>query len=417
MSTSKSEAKIRKPPKPWYKYKEQRVLVMVGTLTLIFCVAEIVFGIMVNSLALVSDAFHMLSDVLSLIVAFISIQLSRGAHTDNKTYGWVRAEVLGGLTNGVFLVAVCIFICLEAIQRFVQPEVVDNPLVIVYVGAGGLAVNLIGMVLFASHRSMGGHGGHSHGHSHGHAHSHGDKNKKNKEQKDNKEHKHKEKEHKHKETEHKHEEGESEHHEDPDHIDQEKEEEHTEKKGNANLHAIFLHFLGDALGSIGAIVTGIFIRFSTWDHRYYADPFLSIVFSLIILKGAVPLVKHCLYILMQSVPKNIDLSEIKSLLKNVDGVLSVHDLHVWQLSDSKHVATLHITIEHESDFPRISSLIQKIFHKHGVHSTTVQPEYVTLAGDEKPAVRCNVPCQSLSCRKDMCCDTEENLVAPLIDHY
>ena len=68
----------------------------------------------------------MLSDVLSLAVAFISIQLSRGAHSDNKTYGWVRAEVLGGLTNGVFLIAVTIFICLEAIQRFIEPEGKSN---------------------------------------------------------------------------------------------------------------------------------------------------------------------------------------------------------------------------------------------------------------------------------------------------
>jgi zinc transporter 1 len=123
---------------------------------------------MVHSLALVADSFHMLNDVMSLIVALYAIKLASRQTTSPKySYGWQRAEILGALINGVFLLALCLSIFLEAVQRFFEPQHISQPILILVVGSAGLASNLVGLVLF-----------HDHGHSHGdsetlkHPHSH-----------------------------------------------------------------------------------------------------------------------------------------------------------------------------------------------------------------------------------------------------
>lgn len=113
-------------------------------------------GYAVHSLALVADSFHMLNDVLSLCVGLWAVRVANTGSSKMYTYGWQRAETLGALVNGVFLVALCLSIFLEAIQRFVEPQVVSNPKLVLIVGCLGLASNILGLFLF-----------HDHGHSHG----------------------------------------------------------------------------------------------------------------------------------------------------------------------------------------------------------------------------------------------------------
>ena len=80
-----------------------------------------------HSLALVADSFHMLNDVLSLCVGLWAVRVANTGSSKMYTYGWQRAETLGALVNGVFLVALCLTIFLDAIERFVEPQVVTNP--------------------------------------------------------------------------------------------------------------------------------------------------------------------------------------------------------------------------------------------------------------------------------------------------
>jgi zinc transporter 1 len=116
--------------------------------------------------------------VISLLVGLWAVKVAN-QRTNSKqyTYGWQRAETLGALVNGVFLVALCLSIFLEAIQRFVEPQEVSHPKLILIVGSLGLASNIIGLFLFHDHGHS--HGGHSHGHDahseaeEGHAHDHG----------------------------------------------------------------------------------------------------------------------------------------------------------------------------------------------------------------------------------------------------
>ena len=87
------------------------------TLTASFFIVEIVVGYVTNSMALVADSFHMLSDVVSLLVGYIALRYSRvGQQTGRYTFGWARAEVLGALVNAVFLVALCFSILVEALK-------------------------------------------------------------------------------------------------------------------------------------------------------------------------------------------------------------------------------------------------------------------------------------------------------------
>ena len=130
-------------------------------LTSSFFLVEISVGYVTNSMALVADSFHMLSDVASLLVGFLALRYSTlGKRTHKYTFGYVRSEVLGALVNAVFLVALCFSIFVESMKRLVIAEAVDNPILVLIVGSVGLFVNIIGLFLFHQHGHS--HGGHSH---------------------------------------------------------------------------------------------------------------------------------------------------------------------------------------------------------------------------------------------------------------
>ncbi len=104
--------------------------------------AEAIGGYLSNSLALLSDAGHMFTDVAALALALFAVRFAARPATANKTYGFYRLEILAALVNGVALIALSVLICFEAYQRFRQPEVVQG-WTLVYIASGGLVVNLV----------------------------------------------------------------------------------------------------------------------------------------------------------------------------------------------------------------------------------------------------------------------------------
>ena len=133
-----------------------------------FFLVEIIVGYATNSMALVADSFHMLSDIMSLTIGFFALRYSkRNQRTERNTFGWQRAEVLGALVNAVFLIALCFSILVESLKRIAEPEEITNPVLVLIVGAIGLVVNVIGLILFHRHGHGHSHGGGDHGHSHG----------------------------------------------------------------------------------------------------------------------------------------------------------------------------------------------------------------------------------------------------------
>ncbi|KDR76836.1 hypothetical protein GALMADRAFT_30373, partial [Galerina marginata CBS 339.88] len=320
-------------------------------------------GYAVGSLALVADSFHMLNDIISLIIALYAIKLTSGPHTNDPrySYGWHRAEILAALVNGVFLLALCVSIFLEAISRFFTTPDIDNPKLVAIVGAWGLASNFVGLILF--------HGEFcslwtqlnpkfinpsEHDHDHGSA-PHSPLSSTT----------------------------------DPSDVLAATSREYPtddfsdttpllqarKPAKSMNMQALILHVIGDALGNVGVIATGLIIWKTNWSFKYYCDPVISLFITLIIFSTAMPLVKRTSFILLQGVPTTVSLDEVRNAILKVNGVDSLHELHVWQLSENKIVASVHVRAGRDKDFMPVAVEIRKALHRRGIHSCTIQPEY------------------------------------------
>lgn len=141
---------------------------------------------------------------------------------------------------------------------------------------------------------------------------------------------------------------------------------------NLNLHGVFLHLLGDALGSLGAIAAGVIMAFTKW---YYADTIVSIFIALIIIFSSVNLVNHAVNVLLEGVPHGICSEEITFAIQKIPGVVEVHDLHIWALTSGIESLSAHILIED----PYQGDLILKDIHtmlgdKFNINHVTVQLE-------------------------------------------
>lgn len=109
------------------------------------------------------------------------------------------------------------------------------------------------------------------------------------------------------------------------------------------------------------------------------DPALSIVLVILILNSVWPLLRESALILLQTVPTHIQIDAIqKRLLENVDGVLAVHEFHVWQLAGDRIIASAHIRCRNLSEYMKIAEKVKEFFHNEGIHSTTIQPEFLEI---------------------------------------
>ncbi|ODO07351.1 solute carrier family 30 (zinc transporter), member 1 [Cryptococcus wingfieldii CBS 7118] len=484
--------------------RQARIKTLLAIDTLFFFI-ELITGYAVGSLALVADSFHMLNDVLSLVVALYTIKLATSPSSAANSYGWQRAEILGALINSVFLVALCVSIGLEAVGRIVTPPEISNAQLIVFVGSLGLLSNIVGLFLFHDHGHS--HGGHSHGaialpggdvdaneetplirddvselyqhpaqtraqvietaqefgygstqvassfdssamgksplSAHGRAPSasrrsnrasisrpHGRMNSttrpipgqnadllpvgaevsstgsstvvdagKPKDHSSASDHSHAG--HSHAEGEHDHAHDHGKMAKNVDDAEAGHSHGHGHSHGSMNMRGVFLHVLGDALGNVGVIAAGLVIWFFEGRWTLYFDPGVSLVITCIIFSSALPLCKSASYILLQGVPSHVSLDAVRQSIVDVDGVDSVHELHIWQLSESTVVASVHVLIEHGKDYMEVASGIREKMHSHGIHSVTIQPEFYDEA--DTSAEACLIRCPPGDCEGDTCC--------------
>jgi cobalt-zinc-cadmium efflux system protein len=232
-------------------------------LVLVIMVAEVVGGILSNSLALMSDAGHMLTDALALGLSLFAISLARRPATPTRTYGYHRAEIMAALANGTLLILISVFIFYEAYRRFFETPVVKSPLMLIVAGIG-LVANLIGMFLL--------------------------------------------------------------------------------RKGSRqsiNVRAAFWHVIGDTLSSVGVIIAGVIIFFTGW---YIADPILAVVIGVVILWGAVRIVRESADILLESVPGHVQVEKLKAAVKSIPGVEDLHDVHIWTITSGIYALSAHLSI-------------------------------------------------------------------------
>ncbi|MDR9794300.1 cation diffusion facilitator family transporter [Aeribacillus pallidus] len=267
------------------------LLITVGILLL-----EFFGGLMTNSLALLSDSGHMLSDASSLALSLIAIWFAAKPASPNKTYGFYRFEILAALFNGVTLFVIAGFIIWEAVQRFYNPPTVARGSMMLIASIGLFANLLSAWVLMRK----------------------------------------------------------------------------GDVKHNVNVRSAYLHVIGDALGSVGAIAAGFIMWLFGW---YIADPIISILVALLILKGAWGVLKHSIHILMEGTPVTIDQNEVKKALKSIEGVKDVHDLHIWTITSGLDSLSCHILIEDHQDSQKVlQAAIHMIEEKFKILHTTIQIE-------------------------------------------
>ncbi len=265
-------------------------------IVLAIMVAEVVGGILSNSLALVGDAGHMLVDALALALSLAAMTMARRPATLTRTYGYHRMEILAALTNGITVGLVSFYIFYEAYHRFLEPPSVKSTLML-SVAIVGLVGNLATILLLrrGSHISL-------------------------------------------------------------------------------NIKAAFWHVIGDTISSVGVIAAAIIIWLTGWS---VADPIIAVVIGLIILWGAVGLIRESVHILAEAVPKHIQVERVVEVLKKISGVESVHDIHVWTITSGIHALSAHLLIEDQSVSQSgeiIEAVNQSLARDFNITHTTLQLE-------------------------------------------
>jgi cation diffusion facilitator family transporter len=324
-------------------YKKQqdeaiKKLTWVCVICTIFMIIEIIGGYLANSIAIMSDAAHLLSDLLGFVISIISIYISRKVAKNHMSYGYHRAEIIGALVSIVLIWALTIWLLYEATLRIINTPQVDG-LIMIIISVIGFSFNVIMGVVLAKSGVPHSHGLHSHGHDHDHDHDH------------------------HNEHEHQYDSSDEE-------IALHDEDDHEHKNTNVNLRASFIHVLGDALQNVGVLIAGVIIflfpRFSI------ADPICTYIFSIIVGLTTIRILKDCIFVLMEGSPVDIDIEELEKDLKEIKGVKEIHDLHVWSLSMGKISLSCHICCDDpQKTLKKAKKMIAK---KYKIDHITIQVE-------------------------------------------
>jgi cobalt-zinc-cadmium efflux system protein len=270
-------------------------LVLTGTIA----VAEAVGGYITNSLALMSDAGHMLTDISALGLSLLALWFSGKPADLKKTYGYYRMEILSALLNGMLLLGITVIILVEAWERFRTPaEVRLGPMAVV--ATIGLLANLGALAFLHRTHSM-------------------------------------------------------------------------------NVRGAFLHVLGDALSSVGVLLGAGVMYLTGW---YMVDPLISVLISVVIVVGALKLVRDAVDVLLEAVPSHVDLSLVKQMLLKVQGVRDVHDLHVWTIASGMYALSAHLVVQDpmvRNNDEILTATKHELFDRFGIDHTTIQIESETYA--------------------------------------
>ncbi|BCS30398.1 putative di-, tri-valent inorganic cation transporter [Aspergillus puulaauensis] len=147
---------------------------------------------------------------------------------------------------------------------------------------------------------------------------------------------------------------------------------------------VLLHVLGDAANNLGVMIAALVIWLTQYEARFYADPATSLGIAAMIMLSSIPLVRQSGLILLESAPNGLDHADVKHDLEKIPGIVAVHELHIWRLSQHKILASVHVAISDHSvsEFSSLTSIIKQCFHAYGIHSVTVQPEAATPINTE-----------------------------------
>ncbi|NWH59488.1 ZNT4 protein, partial [Geococcyx californianus] len=267
-------------------------LALAALLYLLFMTGELVGGYVANSLAIMTDALHMLTDLSGIILTLLALWLSAKSPTKRFTFGFHRLEVLSAIISVLLVYILMAFLLYEAVQRTIHMDYEINGDIMLITAAVGVAVNLImGFLLNQS--------GHLHSHSHSHPHSH---------------------------------------------VPQSNAPNAAHSHGHSSLavRAAFVHALGDLVQSIGVLVAAYIIRFK--PEYKIADPICTYIFSILVVLTTVRILRDTGVIILEGVPRHLNIDRIKEDLMKIEDVYSIEDLNVWSLTAGKTAAVVHLQL-------------------------------------------------------------------------
>lgn len=272
-------------------------------LTLAFVIVEAAAGYFANSLALLTDAAHNITDVIALGLSWFAIRITAQPANARKTYGYHRAGILVALVNSTTLVLISLGIFYEAYRRFISPPEVQAG-ILIGVGLIAVVINLVTALLV-----------------------------------------------------------------------------HRGSDTDLNLRSAFVHLMGDVISTVGAVMAGVLIYFTGAN---WLDPLVSVLIGFLILYNAWGILRETIEILLESTPGDVDIKKMVRDITGVEGVLGVHDLHVWSLTRnlrtmSAHILTEDITISAGRKIQdRINELV---YHRYNIAHATLQLECVDCDPD------------------------------------
>ncbi|KAH7468863.1 hypothetical protein KRP22_011543 [Phytophthora ramorum] len=344
--------------------RAQRKLQLACLCSLLFMCAEIVGGFLAGSLAIMTDAAHLLSDVAGFCISLFAIWVGTLPASGRLSFGFQRAEVIGAVTSVLViwvLTGVLVYAAVERFMECLQPnpkEHVNGKLMFI-VACIGLFVNLILMQILGHGHSHGGGGGH--GHSHGgedHGHAHGDSSSASSSDEEGHGHSHA---HGHGHSHGGHGHGDLENGKAPKPA--------KKKLENLNIQAAYIHALGDFIQSVGVCAAGGLIWYKPeWQ---IADPIATFIFSILVLATTIGIVRDSIHVLMEGTPDGIHADEIERGLRHCPSVVAVHDLHIWSLSAGLPSLSVHLVSD---DAETALHGAQRFLMSKGITHTTIQIE-------------------------------------------
>jgi cobalt-zinc-cadmium efflux system protein len=273
---------------------DARVLKITGWLTGVYFIIELALGFYSQSVAVISDAFHTFSAVGGILIAFIATKISRKVATKYATFGFKRAEIIGALLNGVFLLFMAFYVLYMGYMRLGQEFDLPTGIMLIAAG-GGLITEIISFKLI-----------------------------------------------------------------------------YKKQKGNLNMQGAYWHIMQTFVGSILIIIAAAVIYFTGWTK---IDPILGMAFGVVLLWASYKIIKDVLDILMQTVPKNIDVDDIKNSLLEIDGVKSVNHPHAWVLTSGKNIFSAHLQMNDLSKSEEtLNQATQLLKEKYQFYFSTLQIE-------------------------------------------
>lgn len=279
--------------------KSVKLLILSFAINMLLSVAEIIGGIISGSVSLIGDALHNTSDAFSILIAVIAFKIGNKKASAKYTYGFKRAEIIGGFVNLILLFISGCYLLVEGIERLINPQQIDG-LLIIWISV--LALIIDALTAKISHHDA--------------------------------------------------------HH-------------------NSNMKMVFIHNLADAFGSIGVIISGLCI---IWFDLYRVDGIMALIIAFYMIFQSVVSFPQIVNILMNAVPDNIDIEQVKNSLLAIKNIKNVHHLHLWCISEHNVAIECHI----ESD------------------NNDIIVEATQLLKDKFGITHCNFQVENKSCGE--CCD-------------